>query len=104
MQSLATPAHSYLPSMRVSIHPVILEEAYLDVELFGHASAPDRRLDDAVRHPGARGIARRAAAECGAAAAEGVECKEKRYPPRAGKCVTPCAIETWGFADAARIA
>ena len=83
---------------------VILEEAFLDVELFGHASAPDRLLDGTVRHPGARGIVRRTAVECGAAAAEGVECKGKRYPPRARKCVTPCAIETWVFADAALIA
>ena len=36
----------------------------------------------------------------GAAATEGVLCKEKRYPAVGGKSVIPCALETWGFADA----
>ena len=47
----------------------ILEEAFLDVELFGHASAPDRLLDGTVGYPGASGIVRRLAVERGAAAA-----------------------------------
>ena len=37
--------------------------------------------------------------ELGAAASEGVSCKEQRYPPTAGKAVIPCAMETWGYAD-----
>ena len=78
---------------------VTLEEAFLDVELFGHPTAPDRLLDATVRHPAAKGIVKKAASQRGAAASEGAACKEKRYPPRAGKSVIPCALESWGFAD-----
>ena len=76
------------------------EEAILDFELFGHAVAPDRLLDGTVRHPAASQVVARSATELGAAASEGAECKEKRYPPTAGKAVLPCAVETWGYADA----
>ena len=79
---------------------IIFEEARLDVELFGHPTAPDRLLDGTVRHPAARHIVRKAALSVGAAAKDGVETKEKRYPPRAGKSVIPCAVETWGHVDA----
>ena len=75
---------------------IVLEEARLDVDLFGHATAPDRLLDATVRHPAAAHILRKAARMVGAAAAEGVDAKTKRYPPRAGKSVIACAVETWG--------
>jgi hypothetical protein len=52
-----------------------------------------------VRHPASKGIVKSAAVHRGAAAKEGVKCKEKRCPPRAGKCVIPCALETWGYTD-----
>ena len=78
---------------------VTLEEAFLDVERFGYPTAPDRLLDATVRHPAAKGIVKKAASQRGAAASEGAACKEKRYPPRAGKSVIPCALEIWGFAD-----
>ena len=78
---------------------VVLEEAVLDIELFGVATAPDRLLDGTVRHPCAKHIVREAAARAGSAAAEGVACKARRYPTRAGKAVSACAAETWGFID-----
>ena len=61
---------------------IIFEEARLDIEFFGHPTAHDRLLDGTVRHPAAKRIVRRAALYVGAAAADGVETKEKRYPPR----------------------
>ena len=77
----------------------VLEEAVLDVELFGHPSAPDRLLDGTVRHPAAAHILEAASRQPGAAAEEGARCKEERYPPTAGKVVLPCAVETWGRID-----
>ena len=71
----------------------------VDVELFGHPTAKDRLLDGTVRHPCAKHMAKAAALRAGAAAAEGVACKEKRCPSRAGKAVWPCGVETWGFVD-----
>jgi hypothetical protein len=78
---------------------VVLEEAVLDVELFGHPTAPDRLLDGTVRHPAAEHVVDAAARCRGAAAADGVSCKDKRYPPRAGKSVIAFSVETWGFID-----
>jgi hypothetical protein len=78
---------------------IVLEEAVLDIELFGHPAAPDRLIDGRVRHPAAEHIISTVATSCGAAAADGVKCKEKRYPPRAGKTVILCALETWGFSE-----
>ena len=78
----------------------ILEEARLDVEFFGHAYASDRLLDGTVRHPAAEHVLTKAAQEVGAAARSGVEDKAKRYPPRAGKAVIACAMETWGYMEA----
>ena len=83
---------------------VVLEEAFLDVELFGHPTDPDRLLDGTVRHPAAKHAIKYAARQCGYAASEGVTSKEKRYPPRAGKSVTPCAMETWGYAESKLVA
>ena len=77
----------------------VLEEARLDVELFGHPYAADRLLDGTVRHPAAEHVLAKAAREVGAAARCGVATKEKRYPTRAGKAVTACAMETWGYID-----
>ena len=77
----------------------VVEEARLDVEFFGHPTAPDRLLDGTVRHPAADHVVKEAAMCAGAAAQEGALLKEKRYPPRAGKSVWPCAVETWGFVD-----
>ena len=58
---------------------VVLEEAVLDVELFGHPTAPDRLLDGTVRHSAAEHVVDAAARCRGAAAADGVSCKDKRY-------------------------
>ena len=76
-----------------------MEEAVLDVELFGHPSAPDRLLDGTIRHPAAAHILDAASREPGAAAEEGARCKDARYPPTAGKVVLPCAVERWGRVD-----
>ena len=73
---------------------IVLEEAFLGVELFGHPYAPDRLLDGTERHPASKGIVKSAAVHCGAAAAEGAKCKEKHYPPRAGMSVIPCTLES----------
>ena len=81
------------------IHSLRLEDAFLDVELFGHPYAPDRLLDATVRHAAAKRIVKKAARFRGAAAAEGVLCKEKRYPTVGGKSVIPCAVETWGLIE-----
>ena len=78
---------------------IVFEEARLDVELFGHPTAPERLLDGTVRHAAASHIVDKAATEMGAAASEGAVCKDKRYPPRGGKVVTACAVETWGYMD-----
>jgi len=76
------------------------KEARLDVEMFGHAYAPDRLLDGTVRHPAAQHMVNIAAEHPGAAAAAGVGDKERRYPAQGGKVVWPCAVETWGTLDA----
>ena len=78
---------------------LVIEDAFIDVELFGHPHAPDRLSDATVRHPAAKAVLAKAARSRGAAAAEGVKCKEMRYPTSGGKAVIACAIETWGFAD-----
>ena len=77
----------------------VLEEAILDVELFGQPTAPERLLDGTVCHPAAAHILPAAAATPGAAAAEGVRCKEDRYLDTGGKTVVPCAVEAWGRVD-----
>ena len=56
-------------------------------------------MDGTVRHPAAKHNLAKAAEEVGAAARAGVEAKRMRYPPRAGKIVTGCAVETWGYID-----
>lgn len=76
---------------------ISVEEARIDVELFGHPTAPPRLLDGTVRHPGIRSVLAQAAAARGAAAQNGVDAKAKRYPARGGKVVIACAAETWGF-------
>jgi len=71
-------------------------EARVDVELFGHPTAPDRILDGTVRHPAAVNTVKKAAIEPGFAAEAGSKEKSKRYPPAHGKCVIGCSMETWG--------
>ena len=67
------------------------------MELFGHPAAPSLLLDGTVWHPAAKGTIAKAARQIGAAAQAGVDAKLKRYPPRGGKCVTACSVETWGY-------
>ena len=73
-----------------------IQDARIDVELFGHPYAPDYLLDGTIKHPGAASYVMKAAGEIGYAAEEGVKAKAKRYPPRRGKSVLCCAMETWG--------
>ena len=74
-----------------------ITDGRIDVELFGHAYAPDHLLDGTVRHPGAASVVRVAAREVGHAAEEGAKVKRKRYPTKFGKAILPCSMETWGF-------
>ena len=75
---------------------VALEEARVDVELFGHPVAPARYLDGTIRHPASVSAVSKSAEEIGFAAAEGEKVKAKRYPPCNGKEVIACSMETWG--------
>ena len=77
----------------------IVEEARLDVEFFGHVTAPDKLIDGTIWHPAAPHMIKKAARQIGAAAQHAVATKLRRYPPRNGKLVTPCAMETWGYVD-----
>ena len=74
-----------------------IEDARIDVELFGHPCAPPWLLDGTVRHPAAQSILSKASRIAGAAAQVGVDAKHKRYPPRGGKSVLACSVETWGY-------
>ena len=71
-------------------------EARIDVELFGHVTAPDRLLDGTIRHPAASKVVTKAAVEPGYAADQGTKDKVKRHPPARGKSVIGCSIESWG--------
>ena len=71
-------------------------EARIDVELFGHVTAPDRLLDGTIRRPAASKVVMKAAIEPGYAADQGTKDKVKRYPPARGKSVIGCSIESWG--------
>ena len=73
-----------------------LEEARVDVEFFGHPVAPSRYLDGTIRHPASVSAVRSCSRAPGVAAQKGEKAKMKRYPPRNGKEVIPCAMETWG--------
>ena len=75
---------------------IALEEARVDVELFGHPVAPARYLDGTIRHPASVSAVTKSAREVGFAAAEGERVKAKRYPPCNGKEVIACSMETWG--------
>ena len=79
---------------------VCIEDARIDVELFGHPCGPSRLLDGTVRHPATKYMLSKASRQARAAAQEGVDAKKKRYPPRGGKCVFACSVETWGFVHA----
>ena len=85
-----------LQSQKDSKGGVRWKEARVDVELFGHPTAPDRLLDGTIRHPVTVNVVKKAATEPGFAAEQGSKDKLKRYPPAHGKSVVGCAIETWG--------
>ena len=73
-----------------------LEEARVDVELFGHLVAPARYLDGTIRHPITSSSVSKSAQEVGFVAAEGEKTKAKRYVACNGKEVVACSMETWG--------
>ena len=56
-------------------------------------------LGGTIRHPAIRNVVAQAAVRQGVAASNAVEAKQSRYPPRGGKCVLACAMETWGNAN-----
>lgn len=78
---------------------VKIREARVDVELFGHAYAPNYLVDGTVKHPAASTYVHRASQDVGYTAEEGVKAKAKRYPPARGKSVIACSMETWGRAS-----
>ena len=75
---------------------VVLEEARLDLELFGHPIAPTRFIDGTIKHPACKSLVAPSAANIGHVGSEGERVKWKRYPTRNGKEVIPCSMETWG--------
>ena len=53
--------------------------ARLDINIFGHALAPDKVIDGIIRHPAGQSVLARSAVQTGYAAGEGVKVKAKRY-------------------------
>ena len=76
---------------------VRVTEARLDIELCGHAYAPDHLIDATVRHASTGKSTHAAARVAGHAAEMGVKAKAKRYPSCHGRVVLGCAIETGGY-------
>ena len=74
----------------------VIKDAILDVELFGHPIAPDLLLDGTIRHPCSVSALLPASRDVGYTAEEGVKVKLKRYPPKHGKAVLACSMETLG--------
>ena len=74
----------------------VLEEAHVDVELFGHPVAPSRYLDGTIRHPAGVSMVGQCSRMVGFAASEGEKAKWKRYSSSNGKEIIPCSMETWG--------
>ena len=74
-------------------------EAWLDVWAFGGLRVRDLLVDVTVRHPVADRYQPAAAREAGATAADAAKEKLEKYPARAGRTVTPFALETWGRMD-----
>ena len=73
-----------------------MEQGILDVFASHPFDATEFLLDATVRHPMASNSAKLAPLIPGAAAISGEHDKHIRYPAKKGRCVTPCAIETWG--------
>ena len=73
-----------------------MTQGILDVVASHTFDATEFLLDATVRHPMATNSARLAPLIPGAAAINGEHDKHIRYPSSKGRCVTPCAIETWG--------
>ena len=67
------------------------------VDVLGwHVVLGEFLLDVSVRHPLAVQVARRAATVAGTAALAGERDKHLRYPAKAGRCIVPLAVETFG--------
>ena len=67
------------------------------VDVLGwHVVLGEFLLDVTVRHPLAVQVAKRAATVAGTAALAGERDKHLRYPAKAGRCIVPLAIETFG--------
>ena len=76
---------------------VSIKETRADVELYGHAFAPDHLLDGTIRHPASTGSLSGAVREVGFAAEERAKTKLKGYPLMHGESILPCSMETWGY-------
>ena len=70
--------------------------AVLDVAAEAHCSLPDHWLDVTVRHPLAASALQATCENAGAVLEQAEEDKAKRYPPRGGMRVTPCAMACTG--------
>ena len=73
-----------------------MEQGILDVVASHPCDSTEFLLDATERHPMSTNSARLAPAIPGAAALAGEHDKHTRYPASRGRCVTPCALETWG--------
>ena len=73
-----------------------MEQGILDVVASHPFDSTEFLLDATVRHPMASNSAKLAPLIPGSAALNGEHDKHIRYPASKGRCVTPCAIETWG--------
>ena len=73
-----------------------MEQGILDVVASHPFDSTEFLLDATVRHPMSSNSVRLAPTIPGAAALHGEHDKLLRYPASRGRCVTPCAIETWG--------
>ena len=71
-------------------------EAWLDIWAFGALHIQDLLIDVTVRHPTSSAYQPLASNEGGTAARAAEAQKLDRYPSRAGRSITPFAVETWG--------
>ena len=72
------------------------QAAIFDVWAFGARGVSDILVDVTVRNPAADRYRSRGLPEPGGAARIAEEEKQKKYPPKAGRCVRTMAFETWG--------
>ena len=80
----------------VAAFSTLRQEAWLDIWAFAGLQIQDLLVDVTVRHPMVAAYQPAASSQDGVAAIVAEGKKQVRYPPRAGRAVTPFAVETWG--------